>query len=391
MLFRSCEWQKERKRRKRSMELYREKEECCGCGACAAACPSGAIRMTADREGFRYPEMDSESCLNCGRCAGVCPMKRRMEKGEWEVCIGARAKEDALREASSSGGVFPILAEYILGRQGVVFGAAYDENMTVVHRQACCKEELESLKKTKYVQSNMEEVFAKVDGLLRKGKWVLFCGTPCQAHGLKSFIGREEPKLVIVDLVCYGVPSPGIWRDYVRYLERKRGGRVTDFSFRDKRKRDNGHTCAYVAGGREYTGSLYRDLYCRMYFANHSLRPSCYRCRYATADRDSDITIGDFWGIEKIKPEMDDGMGISLAILHTEKARRLWTQVQEAFVWFSCGKDEIIQPRLVRATARAKGRDVFMALYRSLPFGLFVRLFGLAEAGKAVLRYFRGR
>ncbi len=371
------------------MELYGQKEECCGCGACAAVCPVGAVRMSEDREGFRYPKLIKERCVNCGRCEKVCPMKGERQGGECAVYIGARHKDEKLREASSSGGVFPALSEYVLGRQGVAFGAAFDENMAVAHRGACSLKELEALKKTKYVQSNMEEVFAKVDWLLRQGRFVLFCGTPCQARALKAFLNREEPKLVIVDLICYGVPSPGIWNSYVKYLERKRGGKITSVSFRDKRRRDNGHTWACVAGGKEYVGSIYQDLYCRMYFTNHSLRPSCYSCRFASADRDSDITIGDFWGIERVKKEMDDGMGTSVVILHTQKGKKIWEQVQEAFFWFPCKKEEILQPRLIGPVERAKRRSAFMSLYGRLPFGAFARLFWLADQGSLLWQRFR--
>lgn len=356
-------------------QLYWKKEACCGCGACLDACGQGAIRMAADREGFLYPQIDSALCINCGRCQEVCPMTKPREKtAAPRQFFGAQAKSEAVRYASSSGGLFPVLAEYVFQRQGVVYGAAYGENMRVVHREVSCREELDAVKRTKYVQSGLEGIYRTIEARLQEGRWALFCGTPCQAEGLRRYLKRPYPKLILADLVCYGVPSPGIWGDYVTYLEKKHGGHMTDFSFRDKRQRDSGHTRAYVIGGQEHSGSLYEDEYCGMYFANRTLRPSCHACPFCTVDRGSDFTIGDFWGIEKVRPEFDDGMGTSLVILHTEKAREIWCAVRDELSWFACGEEDVLQPRLSCPTRAPKSRGLSMLLYRALPFPLFLKL-----------------
>lgn len=377
-----------------SVELYFRKEECCGCGACMDICRVHAIHMTQDKEGFLYPKIDSSICVGCGRCEKVCPVKyltlsdkvcpshRDMSysmllgdtpsKGRNQY-IGARAKSAAVRNTSSSGGMFSILAQYVLERKGVVFGAGYNSRMEVVHREAENLEQLEKIKRTKYVQSNMQGIFLKAEQCLKERRLVLFCGTPCQAQALRLFLGQEYDKLIIVDLVCYGVPSPGIWEDYVKYLEHRHHGKMTEFSFRDKRAQDHGHTCAYVINGEEYAGSLFQDRFCRMYFKNYILRPSCHSCKFCTVDRSSDFTIGDFWGIEKVRPDLDDGMGNSMMILHTEKARKIWEQVQEDVDWFECTKEDLQQPRLTEPTGRAEGRRTFMLLYKLLPFFLFIR------------------
>lgn len=354
------------------MKPYREKSACCGCAACADACPVDAIRMVMDAEGFLYPKITAPACIRCGRCEKVCPMGKDTA-GAQNLYFGAQAKAE--RENSSSGGVFPLLAGYVFQRQGVVYGAAFNEKVELVHQEARTPAELDPLRRTKYVQSNLVGVYRRIRSDLEAGKWLLFCGTPCQTHALIRFLEKPYARLITADLVCYGVPSPGLWRDYVRTLERRHGGKLTAFSFRDKRNRDNGHTCSYTVGGQEYAGALAGDLYCNLFFLNYTLRPSCYACPYCTVDRQSDFTLGDFWGIENVRPEMDDGMGTSLVILHTEKAREIWEDVKTETDWFSCEKEDVLQPRLREPSPAGRGRSLFMLLYRILPASAFFFLY----------------
>lgn len=360
------------------MKLFQKKEQCCGCGACRDACPVDAVRMVQDREGFWYPQVAADVCIQCGRCQAVCPIGKPAVGEEPRQYFGAKARENAVRFASSSGGVFPILAAYVLRRGGAVFGAGWGGHMEVLHQEAWTLEELDSLKQTKYVQSRMENVYRRIASLLREGHWVLFCGTPCQAHALRLFLGGPQPRLLTAELVCYGAPSPGIWQDYVRLLERRHGGPLTGFSFRDKRNRDSGRTCAALIGEKELVWPLGRDLYCRSYFSRVNLRPSCFRCRYCTPDRSSDLTLGDFWGIETVRPGFDDGMGCSAVLCRTEAGEALWRRVRQETEWFACGVEEIAndsQPRLREPTAERPGRGAYMALWRLLPFSLWLRLF----------------
>lgn len=357
------------------MRLYEEKSACCGCGACVDACHADAVCMVKDREGFFYPHVNGRLCDGCGRCASVCPVKKSMPDTECRhQYFGAQAKNDELRYSGSSGGIFPVIAGYVLRENGIVYGAGYDGDMRVIHKEAGDLAQLEELKKTKYVQSDMTGIYRSVEERLKEGRPVLFCGTACQTHALKLYLGRSYEKLILMDLICYGVPSPGIWQDYVAYLEREHGGKMTEFYFRDKRNKDSGHTCSYVIGGKEYAGSLYQDIYCMMYFKNYILRPACHSCKFCIAERDSDITIGDFWGIEKVKPEADDGMGTSVVILHTERGKAVWDQIKEEVNWFECRKEDVLQPRLTGSTAAAENRRKFMVLYRVLPFSGLVKL-----------------
>ncbi len=357
------------------MVRFLDKGACCGCGACVDACREGAIRMEQDEEGFAYPRIDRTVCIGCGQCREVCPIRNDKERTHRErIYLGVQAREDRLRSASSSGGMFSVLAQYIFKRQGVVYGAAYGDEMEVLHMQADNMEQLDALRKTKYVQSRLDGTFQKIEEQLQRKRWVLFCGTPCQAHALRLYLKKEYSRLVTVDLVCYGVPSPGIWASYVKYLEQRHRGRLRDFSFRDKRNRDNGHSRSYRIDDVTYAGSLYEDIYCRIYFKNYILRPSCHSCGFCTVERSSDFTIGDFWGIERVRNDMDDGMGTSMVILHTKRAKEIWSSIKDQTRWFSCKKEEILQPRLIAPTQAAQGRKLLMNLYRALPFPLFIKL-----------------
>lgn len=351
-----------------------DKKICCGCQACQDICPAKAVHMRLDSEGFWYPVKEEEKCIHCMACERVCPIKNSEKKRGERIYVGVQAKEDAIRFAGSSGGMFFLLANFVLKRQGVVYGAGFDQEMSVVHKGVYNERSLRHILKTKYVQSDMSGIYREVLEHLRQGEWVLYCGTPCQVRAMKLFLGEDFPKMILVDLICYGAASPGIWKAYVNYLERRDKGRLESFSFRDKRNKDSGRSCSYVIGGKEKTEALAENLYCQLYFGNYLMRYSCHTCRFCTVERDSDFTLGDFWGIEKCNPSWDDGMGTSLVMLHTKKAEEVWGSVKESVRWFACSKEEILQPRLLEPTRQAKHRKLFMKAYQVLPFWLLAKI-----------------
>lgn len=356
------------------MKVNLKKEECCGCGACADICHMEAIQMVQDREGFKYPRVNKKICVNCGRCRRVCPLKNIEEKKYQQLYVGLQANNKQVRYSSSSGGAFYVLAQYVLEKGGVVYGAGYFDEMVVKHRMVIDTDQLEQIRRTKYVQSDLQGIFHSVKKQLENKKWVLFCGTPCQVQALNLFLNKYYDSLILVDLVCYGVASPQIWRAYTKYVENVHKGKMTKFSFRDKRNRDNGHTCSYKIDDVEYEECLYNNIYCKMYFGNYILRPSCYECKFCTVNRKSDFTIGDFWGIENVKPDMDDGMGTSLMIVRTDKAKDIWNKIKTEVRWFECEKEDILQPRLCAPTEKKKGRWLFMVLYEFFSFSFIVKL-----------------
>lgn len=354
------------------VELFSEKNRCCGCMACFDACPTHAISIRSDSEGFSYPEIEKGLCIDCGRCIAVCPFVPEGSGKPPFDYIAAQASNQALRDTCTSGAVFPVLAQAILEQGGVVYGAGFDDSMRVTHQRADSLEGLKCLMRTKYVQSRTEGVFRQVERDLKDGRRVLFAGTPCQTEAVRRFFDREHPGLVLVDLICYGVPSPGVWERYVEYLEKKHQGKLKRFLFRDKRNHDDGHTVSFRIGDQEHVEEDYgNDPFLSLYFSNCIIRPSCYACPFTTVRRNSDITLGDLWGVEKAAPEMDDGMGTSLVMLRSEQAEELWGSLRDRFDRIECRREDVMQPRLESPTSPSPIRRLFFALYRLLPFSVF--------------------
>lgn len=357
------------------MKLFSEKNQCCGCMACADICPQNAIHMNVDSEGFLYPEVSEELCTSCNCCKKVCPMTDIAPHARPLKYFAAQAKDQTLREAGASGGVSPVLAEYVLERGGVVYGAAFDDSMHVAHQRADNRDGLGRLARSKYIQSETAGIFRCVQKDLQMGLETLFVGTPCQTEALRRFLPRKYPNLLLVDLICYGVPSPGVWAKYVSYLEKKRRGHMTGFRFRENEMHDNGQAVWYQIDGREYVETYSDNVFMPMFFSNCMLRPSCHNCPFTTVERSSDITIGDFWNVENRLPQINDGMGTSLVILHSEKGAQIWDEVQNRFLCMECREDKVMQPRLVSPSPVSTQRQLFFSLYHRLPFSVVAGLF----------------
>lgn len=351
---------------------------CTGCGVCAAVCPAGALRMEEDRDGFLYPVLETAACTDCGLCRRACPLLGEAAAPGPRACFGARARDGRVRLTGSSGGIFPLLAERVLADGGSVWGAALCTDGGVRHREIHTEAEIPLISRTKYVQSSLEAVWERLEDPAARDRTVLFCGTPCQTEAVRVRLGEDRGGWILADLICYGVPSPGIWRQYTAYLARRFGGPFRGFSFRDKRNGDNGRTCAVRIGESEYAWPLDSDLFCRSYFSRVNLRPACFCCRYCTPDRSSDITLGDFWGVEEVRPGFDDGTGASAVLCHTDAGQALWRRIRQETDCFACGVEDIAnsrQPRLREPTAARAGRELYMALRRVAPFPLWLRLF----------------
>lgn len=310
------------------------KDACCGCGACAQVCSKKCITMIADAEGFLYPQVRTEDCVECGACERVCPIlnKKKPEDG-MVTAYAAYTKDAATREASSSGGVFSVLAEQILARGGVVYGAALDEDLSVCHMGAENQEELALLRGSKYIQSRIGDTYCQAKNALQSGRVVLFTGTGCQIAGLKSYLGKEYEHLYTVDVLCHGVPSPKVWRAYLDDHEKRTGVEATGASFRSKTTgwKKYGMKVSFL-NGEAYEKKHGEDLYFRLFLSEICLRPSCHRCRFKDFPRVSELTIGDAWGIHTHMPDMDDDRGTSVVLVNSEKGQRLLQTVMPEMV-----------------------------------------------------------
>ena len=289
---------------------------CSSCGACVNACACGAISMRQDSEGFFRPIIESEKCISCGACERACPWMHSVVNPNNAKAVpetfAAYAKKDSVRMKSSSGGIFTVLAEKILDEGGVVVGVAQTESKKFRHVVVKEKTELVKLRGSKYVQADAGFIYKAVRDLLKQGHKVLFSGTPCQVAALYSVLGKTEyPHLFTVDIVCHGTPSVKVFEKYIDEIENSQSARVLSTSFRDKRKgwRLFSMTSSLSSlNGDNYqiAKTLREDKFMRVFLQNICLNLSCSDCKYAKLPRIADITLGDYWNIAKIHPEMDD-------------------------------------------------------------------------------------
>lgn len=301
------------------------KSQCTGCTACANSCPRQCIQMKEDSAGFLYPEIVKPSaCIACGACERACPVladNKVTENDSSTFAYAAFANNEPLRMESSSGGVFSELATVILQMGGIVYGASYDENGVVRHIGIENKQDLGKLRGAKYSQSVLGNTFLTIKKQLMSGKAVLFSGTPCQVAGLKSFLKRDYDNLVCIDFVCHGVPSPMVWEKYIAYrLQLDNGGTLPlHINLRNKESgwRNYSYSVEFAyANKKRYFCKNTEDPFMYLFVNDYILRRSCNDCHFKGYNRVSDITLGDFWGIQNIDPEMDDNKGTSLVLIH---------------------------------------------------------------------------
>lgn len=303
------------------MVLFERKEDCCGCTACMAACPKQAIQMQEDEQGFQYPTVNGTLCVSCGLCRAVCPVRNAdAERGASPKVYAAKHRDPEVRKSSSSGGVFSALAERTLALGGAVAGVVFDENWNVRHMVSETETDCRRMRGSKYVQSDMGKTFSEAGEVLKAGRKLLFTGTPCQVIGFKRYAeqrGLPTDKLLLCTLVCQGVPSPKIWRDYLSHIKSTKSISIEYLSFRNKDCGWDFNKEVARGNGLETSLSEFVNLW-----DNLIKRPCCYQCKYATAYRDADISLADFYGIQRAYPEFYDSFGVSLVLAHTEKGER---------------------------------------------------------------------
>lgn len=299
--------------------------QCCGCGACRQVCPKQCISEAENQRGFRLPVVDSSKCISCGLCRRVCPEINTPNKNSIMSSYIARAAKIEIQNKSTSGGVFSLLAEAVLDNGGVVFGCAWTDDLRAHHIRIEDKEELSKLQQSKYVQSDTEETFSTVKDILRAGRIVLYSGTGCQLAGLKNVLGDND-HLILVEVACHGVPSPGLFREYIRWFEEKRGKNITGYQFRNRKKHKKGEhyqlRVDYSNGSKEYIYSCF-DPYYASFLSGRTLRETCYDCKYKGDNRVGDILLADYWGCEKEHSKFDATQGASAIVCTSSKGLKL--------------------------------------------------------------------
>lgn len=331
-----------------------DKKDCCGCAACVQRCPKHCISMKEDEEGFLYPFIDETVCINCGLCEKTCPIISRPEKLPTMEVLAVKNRKEAERMASSSGGVFIALAKKVIEQGGVVFGAVFDENWEVKHTYSETLDGVKPMMGSKYVQSRIGESFCQAERFLKEGRKVLFTGSPCQITALHNYLHKDYPNLLAVDFLCHGVPSPGVWRRYIdemftyaTHMAAKKNTAfpssimsvpvITSIEFRNKTLNGWKNYC-FVVRGSAYSkvdtnavllSEIHQDnLFMKGFLADLYLRPSCYRCKCKNGVSHSDLTIGDFWGINRLMPDFDDDKGVGLVLLNTDKGVGIFYSVE---------------------------------------------------------------
>ena len=344
------------------------KAMCCGCATCEIVCPTNAISMMTDEIGFVFPKVDNNACINCGLCEKSCPvLNHKNEKDLNHSIFVTFAKDKEIRFNGSSGGMFGLIAKHIIEEGGVVYGAAFDDNLKLKCTCATTLEELYPIYKSKYLQSDLEESFERIKNQLDSGIKVMFVSTPCQVCALKLFLNKEYQNLLTVDFVCHGVPSQWLFDKCKDYVEKKKNIRVLDYSFRSKKK--NGSTPHYYTVKYEKQGkirektALYIDSPFYYGFQKYiTLRDSCYDCQFSYSNRVSDITIGDFHEVDKYIKGINRFDGVSSFIVNTQKGQQIWSLIKNHTVFHELDFKTLVEngELMCGGTQKPKSRDEFV-------------------------------
>lgn len=350
------------------------KEDCCGCSACVSICAHDAIIFEEDELGFCYPYVQLDKCTDCHLCENVCPILRNMDddaqesSGFVQRAYAAHSNDKSIHLNSSSGGIFLTISRYVIEHGGVVYGALYDENMAVTHGRASDNVEINALSGSKYSQSTTLGVFKQVKEDLKSDKWVLFTGTPCQVDGLRLFLKRDYPNLILIDLICHSVPSPKVFKDYLSFVRSKVGKKVVGFNMRSKEHGWGNNSMRLCFEDGSSCNNKLSNLWSTIYWSGLVLRPSCTKCQYANLNRRGDITIGDFWGVENHYPELVDKRGLSLVFVNSPKGEQVFNSLKDRLNVHQVEQEKCMQPALMYPVKANTSHPNFLFYYSHLPF-----------------------
>lgn len=373
---------------------------CTGCYACVNTCPKDCIQMEDSSEGFWFPKIDSTKCVGCDLCEKACPVLTEIpiRKTADDVKVYALIhKDEDIRKVSSSGGAFSAIAEYVLEQGGVVFGAAFDENFDVHHIAVEAPEDMYKLRGSKYVQSRIADTYRQAKEYLKAGRLVFFTGTACQTSGLIGYLGRDYDNLITQDLICHGVPSPMAWKKYLKFREQLERSKVRHIFFRDKTYGwHDWHISVQFQDGTEYSQNQREDMMICSFLRGKCSRECCYDCKFKQKYRLADFTLADYWGIEKIAPELDDDRGISSCYSNSEKARRILEAIQDRVFLKEMDLETAVMHNLAMVeseTMRKDRADFLQDLRRNsfdMVFGKYVEEFSTGTKIRWTLRRWMG-
>lgn len=336
-----------------------EKERCTGCTACMNNCPKGAITFEEGNDGFKYPVINQDKCIDCGLCKKICPVLNTKENKSINKCYVAYNKNINERLNASSGSLFSTIANYILDKKGIVVGAAFDDNNHLKHIAIEKKKDLEPLRKSKYLQSDLGNIFKYIKEQTKTRK-VLFVGTPCQVAGLKSFIKKSD-NLITIDLFCHGVPSPKLFKKYIKELEEQNNDKLINYDFRDNSTGWDSYSNKITFKKSTIIELQTKNKYMNLFLSDIALRESCYNCNYKLGNKYSDITLGDFWGVKEHYPEMYNKEGVSAVIINTDTGKELFEEISNELEYKKCDINKIISgnPSLINSSKYPKKREDF--------------------------------
>ena len=308
------------------------KIDCCGCWACENICPKSCISMVEDEEGFRYPQVDKDVCIDCHLCEKVCPVANAKadEKHRQRAFLLQHRNEKVLHE-SASGGAFTAIASYVIERDGVAFGAAYDKDFQVTHQYAENVDELRKFRNSKYVQSYVGKAYQEAKEFLKQGRMVCFSGTPCQLEGLLKYLRKPYDRLITVDVMCHSITSPKIFRMYVDMQKEKYGDDIENIMFRDKQPYGYKYSLmsVYRGGKQIYKEGVETDIYLRSFFCDVNVRPSCYDCKFKKQHHLTDFTIWDCFDVRKFSKKFDNDKGVTRILANTDKANQILSEMNQ--------------------------------------------------------------
>ena len=351
------------------MIRIRNKSDCCGCSTCVNICPKRCIDFVEDEEGFLYPRVNLKICNNCKLCEKVCPVivSRNISKKASPIVFAAKHRDMEILRKSSSGGMFHVFASWVIDQGGIVYGARYDEDFRIIHSGAKTKDEFLKFCGSKYVQSDLGNTFVEIKKQLVNGQMVLFTGMPCQVAGLKLFLRKEYKNLYTVDLICHGVASPKVFADYILHVQQKK--QLSGINMRWKGNWERSVMKLYYTDGSNKVDMTWRVLYGKALVK----RPACDQCEFTHFNRMGDVSIADYWGIQKVHPEFYDPRGVSLLLVNSSKGEILLEGIRNKVDLLLSDKDKCLQPRLSCPSKRSPYRDQFWKDYSVMDFQSLVK------------------